>query len=36
MKSKIPFEFILEELVRIHPRVKPMFGCYAIYSGERF
>ncbi len=35
MKSKIPFEFVLEELDRIHPRVKPMFGCYAIYIGEK-
>ncbi len=35
MKSKIPFEFVLEELDRIRPRVKPMFGCYAIYSGEK-
>ncbi len=35
MKSKIPFEFVLEELDRIHPRVKPMFGCYAIYASEK-
>src|SRR5882757_11110207 len=35
MKQKIPFEFVLEELDRIHPRVRPMFGCYAIYAGEK-
>jgi hypothetical protein len=35
MKSKIPFEFVLEELDRLHPRVKAMFGCYAIYIGEK-
>jgi hypothetical protein len=35
MKSKIPFAFVLEELDRIQPRVKPMFGCYAIYVGEK-
>ena len=35
MKSKIPFEFVLEELDRIQPRVKPMFGCYAICAGEK-
>jgi len=35
MKFKIPFEFVLEELDRIQPRVKPMFGCYAIYVGEK-
>src|SRR5882762_1242674 len=35
MKQKIPFEFVLEELDRVHPRVKPMFCCYAIYVGEK-
>jgi len=35
MKSKIPFEFVLEALDHIQPRVKPMFGCYAIYAGEK-
>jgi len=35
MKQKIPFEFVLEELDRMHPRVRPMFGCYAIYVGEK-
>ena len=35
MKSKIPFDFVLEALDRIHPRVKPMFGCFAIYAGEK-
>lgn len=35
MKSKIPFEFVVDELDRIKPRVKPMFGCYAIYVGEK-
>lgn len=35
MKSKIPFAFVLEELDRIQPRVKPMFGCFAIYVGEK-
>jgi hypothetical protein len=35
MKQKIPFEFVLEELDRVHPRVRSMFGCYAIYVGEK-
>jgi hypothetical protein len=35
IKQKIPFEFVLEELDRVHPRVRPMFGCYAIYIGEK-
>jgi len=34
-KQKIPFEFVLEELDRLQPRVRPMFGCYAIYVGEK-
>ena len=35
MKQKIPFEFVLEELDRMHPRVRAMFGCHAIYVGEK-
>jgi len=35
MKQKIPFDFVLEELDRVHPRVRPMFGCYAVYVGEK-
>jgi len=35
MKKKIPFEFVLEELDRLHPRVRAMFGCYAIYIEEK-
>jgi hypothetical protein len=35
-KSKeIPFEFVIEELDRLHPIVKPMFGCHAVYVGSR-
>ncbi len=35
MKQKIPFSFVLDELDRLHPRVRPMFGCHAIYIGEK-
>jgi hypothetical protein len=35
MNQKMPFEFVLEELDRVHPRVRSMFGCYAIYVGEK-
>src|SRR6476646_6583727 len=35
MKQKIPFEFVLEELDRIHPTVRAMFGCHAVYVGEK-
>lgn len=33
--KKIPFDFVLEELDRLNPTVKPMFGCFAIYVGEK-
>ncbi len=26
---------MLEELDRIHPTVRPMFGCYAVYVSEK-
>ncbi|HXC07009.1 MAG TPA: hypothetical protein VNZ86_19755 [Bacteroidia bacterium] len=35
MKKKIPFEFVLEELTALSPVVKPMFGCHAVYIGEK-
>lgn len=35
MKSKIPFDFILDELSQIDPVVKPMFGCHAVYHEEK-
>lgn len=31
----MPFEFVLEALLPGEPRVKQMFGCHAIYIGER-
>jgi hypothetical protein len=33
--KKIPFEFVLETLARANPRIKPMFGCQAIYIEEK-
>jgi hypothetical protein len=33
--NKIPFEFVLETLSRVHPRIQPMFGCQGIYVGEK-
>ncbi|MBS1507280.1 MAG: hypothetical protein JSS79_11595 [Bacteroidetes bacterium] len=35
MNKKIPFAFVLEELDRVQPYVRPMFGCYAIYVREK-
>ena len=33
--APIPFRFVLETLDRCSPTVRPMFGCHAIYVGER-
>lgn len=37
MKSpvKIAFSFILEALERLQPVARPMFGCHAVYVGEK-
>ncbi|MBK5284287.1 MAG: hypothetical protein JJE25_02705 [Bacteroidia bacterium] len=35
MPSKIPFEFVIESLTSLNPRVKPMFGSFAVYVGEK-
>jgi hypothetical protein len=34
-KKVIPFDFILEELAELNPRVKPMFGCYGVYVEDQ-
>ena len=33
--NTIPFDFVLEQLFPLEPRVKPMFGCHAIYIGNK-
>jgi hypothetical protein len=33
--KRIPHEFVLEALARIEPRTNPMFGCLAVYAGEK-
>jgi hypothetical protein len=35
LKSKIPFEFVLDELAKLEPLVKHMFGCHALYLGTK-
>jgi hypothetical protein len=35
MPGKIPFEFVLEALLPLNPRVNPMFGAFAVYVGEK-
>ena len=32
---KIPFAFILDYLIPLQVVIKPMFGCHAIYVGEK-
>jgi hypothetical protein len=34
-QKSIPFDFVLEQLQRLHPFTKPMFGCHAIYIEEK-
>ena len=34
-KKRPPFGFILDELADLEPRVRQMFGCHAIYLGEK-
>jgi hypothetical protein len=31
----IPFDFVLEQLYSVHPIVRPMFGCYAVYAQHK-
>lgn len=33
--TTIPFDFVLEQLFSLEPRVRPMFGCHAIYIGDK-
>lgn len=35
MSKKIAFEFVLDALISLQPLIKPMFGCHAVYIGER-
>lgn len=34
-KKSIPFEFILDELEKLYPRIKPMFGAHGIYVEDK-
>jgi hypothetical protein len=34
-KKPVAFDFVLEQLMPINPVVRPMFGCHAIYRGEK-
>lgn len=35
VRARMPYEFVLDELVRLEPRTNRMFGCFAVYVGER-
>ena len=35
MPKPIPFEFVLDELQRLSPYTKPMFGCTSVYIGDQ-
>jgi hypothetical protein len=35
VKKKMPFAFALDELDALSPTIKPMFGGFAIYIGEK-
>lgn len=34
-RKKIPYEFVLDTLAEVSPRTNPMFGCLAIYVGDK-
>jgi hypothetical protein len=35
MARNIPFEFVLEEIASLEPHVKPMFGAWGVYVGNK-
>ena len=34
-RKPIPFEFVLDAIAPLSPRTRPMFGCLAIYVGDK-
>jgi hypothetical protein len=34
-RNQIPFDFVLDELETLSPITRPMFGCTAVYVGEK-
>src|SRR5262249_2692277 len=34
-RKRVPYDFVLEALANLEPRTNPMFGCLAVYVGER-
>lgn len=34
-RKAAPFQFVLDAIAELSPRTRPMFGCLAVYIGER-
>jgi len=34
-RKAVPHQFVLDALARLSPRTRPMFGCLAVYVGEK-
>jgi hypothetical protein len=34
-RKPVPYEFVLEALSSVYPETRPMFGCLAIYIGDK-
>jgi len=34
-RKPVPHEFVLDALTSLSPRTRPMFGCLAVYVGEK-
>jgi hypothetical protein len=35
LRKRVPHEFVLEAIEGLSPRTNPMFGCLAVYVGEK-
>lgn len=34
-RKRVPYEFVLEALAPLSPMTRPLFGCVAVYVGEK-
>jgi hypothetical protein len=34
-RTRIPYEFVLDAIAPLSPRTRPMFGCLAVYVGDK-
>jgi len=34
-RKRVPHQFVLDALAQLEPRTNPMFGCLAVYVGEK-